>query len=154
VSAFSDASQKRSGLERFCEASLSAPLRHRGRVPDASFSADGRFVITGNHEGCRVWDAATGRLLMAPLLPGRGDGWGRAALTADNRRLVTLDSAYVDVWDDVLAAAGGPAEELVSWARLVAGHRIDAGGLVPLEPAALRDALLNSLPWPLCTVRQ
>jgi WD40 repeat protein len=120
---------------------LTPPLRHRSRVVDAGFSADGRFIITGCQEGCRGWEAATGRLLTVPLPPRRVSGWGRAALTPDNRRLVTLDHEYVHVWDNLLDAGDEPAEELVLRARLIAGQRVDAsGGLMPLEPAALRDA--------------
>jgi hypothetical protein len=52
-----------------------------------------------------------------------------------------LDDKYVHVWDDVLATGDEPAEALVLRARIIAGQRVDArGGLVPLEPAALRDA--------------
>jgi WD40 repeat protein len=120
---------------------LTPPLQHRSRVVDAAFSADGRFIITGCQEGGRVWDAATGRLLTVPLAPRRVSAWGRVALTPDNRRLVTLDYNYVHVWDNLLDAGDEPAEELVLRARLVAGQRVDtSGGLVPLEPAALRDA--------------
>jgi WD40 repeat protein len=75
------------------------PLRHRSRVADASFSADGRFVVTASQEGERVWDAATGRLLTVPFLPAQGGGWGRVALTPDNRRLVSADhDELVRVW--------------------------------------------------------
>jgi WD40 repeat protein len=131
------------------------PLRHRSRVVDASFSADGRFVVTGSYEGARVWDAATGRLLTVPFLSGGVPAGGRAALTPDNRRLVSLEGEYVRVWEDVLDGGDEPAADLVLRARLVAGQRVDAGGgLAPLEPAALHDtwALLRraggSLPGP------
>jgi WD40 repeat protein len=116
------------------------PLRHRSRVPDASFSADGRFVVTACQEGARVWDAATGRLLTVPFLSGGVPAWGRVALTPDNRRLVSLEDKYVRVWDDVLDGGDEPAADLVQRARLVAGQRVDADGLAPLEPAALHDA--------------
>jgi hypothetical protein len=120
---------------------VTAPLRHRSRVADAHFSADGRYLVTGSQEGGRVWDVATGRLLTVPFLPGYGPGWGKAALTPDNRRLVTADhDNRVRVWDDVLVAGDEPVEELVLRARLVAGQQMDAGGgLVPLSPAAFRD---------------
>jgi WD40 repeat protein len=117
---------------------LTPPLAHGNLVAEASFSADGRFVVTASPEGERVWEAATGRLLTVPFLPGRGTGWGRAVLTPDNRRLVSVDhDEYVRVWEGFLDPGDETAEELVLRARLVAGHWIDAGrGLVPLTPEA------------------
>jgi WD40 repeat protein len=117
------------------------PLRHLSRVADASFSADGRFVVTSSQEGDRVWDAATGRLLTVPYLPAHGGGWGRAALTPDNRRLVSADhDDFVRVWEDVLSPGDEPVEDLLVRARLTAGHRAGPGGsLVPLTPAELQE---------------
>jgi WD40 repeat protein len=117
------------------------PLPHRSLVHSASFSDDGRFIVTGSQEGGRVWDAATGRLLTVPVLAGRGGGWGQAALSADNRRVVTADhDASVRVWDGVLAEGDGPAADLVLRARLVAGQRVAGAGLVPLRRGELQDA--------------
>jgi WD40 repeat protein len=120
---------------------VTAPLRHRSRVADAHFSADGRYVVTSSQEGERIQDAATGRLLTVPFLPARGTGWGKAALTSDNRRLVSADlDELVRVWDDVLDAGDESIADLVLQARLVAGQRMDAnGGLVPLTPEEVRD---------------
>jgi WD40 repeat protein len=122
---------------------LTPPLRHRSLVGSAAFSADagGKFVVTASREGARVWEAATGRLLTVPFLAGRGGGWGKAAITPDNRRVATADhDELVRVWDDVLDPGAEPTAQLLVRARLVAGQRVDAGsGLAPLDAGALRD---------------
>jgi WD40 repeat protein len=121
---------------------LTGLMRHRSLVGAASFSADGHYVVTGSQEGGRVWDAATGRLLTVPFLPGRGSKFGWAALTPDNRHVVTGEhDESVGVWDDVLTVGDESVEELLLRARLVAGQRVDAGGgLTPLSPAVLAEA--------------
>ena len=54
----------------------------------ASFSPDGRYVVTGSSDNsARVWEVATGRLIGKPLLH---DNWVRTvAFAADNQHVLT-----------------------------------------------------------------
>jgi WD40 repeat protein/predicted Ser/Thr protein kinase len=78
------------------------PLRHRGPVKTVAFSRDGRLVVTGSvaidlgeekkerprlHGEARVWRAATGEPVTAPL-PHPEPVWA-VALAPDNRLLLT-----------------------------------------------------------------
>jgi WD40 repeat protein len=65
----------------------------------ASFSPDGRYVVTGSFDNsARVFEVATGRLVGRPLLH---DDWVRAvAFAPDNRRVVTgSHDMTARVWD-------------------------------------------------------
>jgi hypothetical protein len=79
------------------------PLEHRGKVHHASFSPDGRRVVTASSDllAC-VWDAATGKRLLALEHPVAV--WG-AWFNVDGRRIITSSSDFEDhelevrVWD-------------------------------------------------------
>ena len=58
----------------------------------AEFSPDGR-TVTGNH---RVWDVATGRLLV--VFEQAGD-LCTSSFSADGRRVITVDSKGISHWD-------------------------------------------------------
>src|SRR5207253_1134762 len=74
-------------------------LQHRGLVWHACFSRDGRRIVTAgsNDARARVWDAATGKLLVE-LKHGH---WVRyAEFSPDNRFVVTAsDDTTARVWD-------------------------------------------------------
>ncbi len=81
------------------------PLRHAGEVKDASFSPDGRWVVTASFDKtARVWEAASGRPIGEPLR--HADEVLAASFSPDGRWVVT---ASVDktarVWE---AASGRP----------------------------------------------
>ncbi len=63
-----------------------------GRCGFAAFSPDGR-TVTGNH---RVWDVATGRLLVAFT---ERDDWCVSSYSADGRQVITVDLKGVCIWD-------------------------------------------------------
>ena len=79
---------------------LPDPARADGAgVAAASFSPDGRWVVTGSRQGtARVWDAATGAPVTPLLKHGRGQI--RVAFSPDGRRLVTGGGDYgARLWD-------------------------------------------------------
>jgi tetratricopeptide (TPR) repeat protein len=139
------------------------PLLHSNpNVYHAAFSVDGRMVATSaggqafhvgpnmtregewlvgepgvaSGEG-RLWDSLTGELLAPPMRHA-----GRVIHTSfhqDGRRIATASyDQTARVWD--ISPDDRPAEDLVSLARLLSGHRIDdVGGFVPLTSNALGD---------------
>jgi WD40 repeat protein len=124
-----------------------------GAVTDLRFSPDGRWVIAGNGEGERVWDAATGQALTPPLR--QGSPFAGALYGADGREVVTLSrGGVVCVWglppppeagderspEEALAAVGS-VDEIAALARLLASGRINREQRrEPLDGKALRDA--------------
>ena len=84
------------------------PMRHDGWVVAASFSADGRLVVTASLDNtARVWEADSGKPMGEPMRhenPVRG-----ATFNADGRRVVTAsDDKTARVWE---ADSGKPVGE-------------------------------------------
>ena len=74
----------------------------------ASFSPDGRYVVTGSIDNsARVWDVATGRLVGRPLVH---DNWVRTVAFAPNSRQVLTGSHDMTarLWDIDTGEAVGP----------------------------------------------
>ena len=72
---------------------------HGGAVSAASFSPDGRYIVTGSYDDtAKVWDAATGRELRT--LEGHGGSVTAASFSADSRSVVTGSAdKTARVWD-------------------------------------------------------
>jgi WD40 repeat protein len=89
---------------------LTAPLQHNGKVEEASFSPDGRRVVTASADhSARVWDAETGAPLTPPLQHGAGVAY--ASFSPDGRRVVTGSrQGTARVWD---ASTGEPVTPLL-----------------------------------------
>jgi serine/threonine protein kinase/tetratricopeptide (TPR) repeat protein len=89
---------------RFCP-KLSQVFFHDGLVRSASFSPDGRRVVTASlDKTARVWDAGTGQPITPPLK--HGGEVNAAAFSPDGRRVVTASSdETARVWD---AESGRP----------------------------------------------
>jgi eukaryotic-like serine/threonine-protein kinase len=83
-------------------------LRHGDRVTRASFSPDGRLVLTACADGTvRVWDLATGRLAMPPL--DHDDAVTQVAFDSDGRRVVMAgEDRIVRIWDSASGRPHGP----------------------------------------------
>ena len=72
---------------------------HEGRVTRASFSSDGRQVVTASLDGtARVWDVTGGESVV---LEGHADGVTHASFSSDGRQVVTASwgDGTVRVWD-------------------------------------------------------
>ncbi|HEX3475966.1 MAG TPA: serine/threonine-protein kinase [Kofleriaceae bacterium] len=91
-------------LARFTSsaAATTSPLR----MWSAVFSADGKRVLTADDQGARMWDAASGQLLLT--VNHRGGAVRQAVFSSDGSRIVTAGSGVM-IWD---AATGEPVREL------------------------------------------
>jgi WD40 repeat protein len=103
---------------------------HEGAVLSASFSADGRQVLTcGADNTARLWDTARGKELAVfrcparEPLPLRTSGLALARLSPDGRRVLTVSSctaavADVAAWKGSASIGGGPVTGPGDAARL------------------------------------
>ena len=118
---------------------LSLPPLRLGDKPlgTVTWSLDGRFLVArSNEKSVRVWDSITGEA-VTPLLKHNGDV--RLAHLVANNRLITLSSPNVlRAWD--LTETRLPIDVIADYAKLVAGRRLNAGGvLVPLKANELAE---------------
>jgi WD40 repeat protein len=118
------------------------PMKETSWVGEAAFDADGRLLVIGCYDGtARVWDATTGEPLTPPIRHGTAEHRAQVfqvAFSPDGRYVLTGSTAGGWLWK--LAQDERPVAELTQLAMLLSGHRIDtSGGLVPLDPTALRD---------------
>jgi hypothetical protein len=78
------------------------------RVPTvgsfASFSPDGRRVLTVGDGSARVWDAETGKPVGGPMPSG-----GRASFSPDGRQVLTYGGDSARLWDAETGKPLGPA---------------------------------------------
>jgi len=74
-------------------------LHHKDKVSSASFSQDGRKIVTASHDGTAcVWDSETGVRLA--LLKGHGGDVLTASFSPDNAKILTASSdGTARVWD-------------------------------------------------------
>ena len=83
-----------------------ARLTGSGRMWSAVFSADGKRVLTADDQGARMWDAASGQLLLT--VNPRGGAVRQAVFSPDGSRIITA-GVGVRIWD---AATGESVREL------------------------------------------
>ena len=88
---------------------VGVPMRHDYTVSCASFSPDGRCVVTASNDGtARLWDAATGKPMGEPMRdePRMIGGMKDASFSPNGRRVVTASwDGTARLWD---AATGMP----------------------------------------------
>jgi WD40 repeat protein len=115
-------------------------MRHKRSVFSASFSPEGRRIVTASHDGtARIWDALTGEPVSPPLMC-RGQAWS-AKFSPDGQKVVVASGSragvgQVRLWE--LPEAKEPVEEFILLAQLLSGTRLEnTGALVPISPEEL-----------------
>jgi WD40 repeat protein len=111
-------------------------------VSVAHFSPDGRFVVArGDDRTARVWDLTKAEPIT-PILHHAGKVTA-ALITAENRLVTVSSPDRLSVWD--LKPSALPVEVIGDYARLLAGRRLDAGGVMLPIPAKELTELARSL---------
>jgi WD40 repeat protein len=95
-------------------------LQHEDRVNDASFSADGKRILTAsNDKTAQIWDATTGKAVGEPL---KHEGEvKKAVFTPDGQRVMTISNS-VHFWDS------GTQKEI---GEPLGAHNLTAASLSP-----------------------
>ena len=94
---------------------IGARMQHDNAIEHATFSADGRRVLTASKDGtARLWDAQSGAPIGKPLQHDKAVHW--ATFSPDGTRVVTASGQAARVWD---ASSGEPV-----------GKPMDTGGLI------------------------
>jgi WD40 repeat protein len=106
-----------------------------GAVTDATFSSDGRYVLTVAHDA-RVYDARTGRLVRALSSP---RGVGAAAFSPDRRAVVT---AGLDGKARLWSLIGGAPRVLAGHDRAIQDATYSADGRYVATAGLDRQAIL------------
>jgi WD40 repeat protein len=104
--------------------SVTAPLKHDGRVNSVRFSPDGMRLVTAcaDHTA-RIWDTATGHSVSELLRHGAQVIY--AEFSPNGRWVITAsDDATAKIWEVPMLTPALPSW-LADWAEAVAGQRID-----------------------------
>jgi hypothetical protein len=83
------------------------PMRHKGWVTGASFSPDGKLIVTASEDKtARVWDAVTGKAVGEPMR--HEEELTGASFSPDGKLIVTAsDDKTARVWDAMTGKAVG-----------------------------------------------
>jgi WD40 repeat protein len=100
------------------------PIRTGGAVTAASFSPDGKRLVTASGEAARLWDAATGQPLGSPLACGKPVV--TASFSPDGKRLVTAAGDAAQLWD---AATGQPLGQPLDGGKPIAAVAFSLDGV-------------------------
>jgi WD40 repeat protein/serine/threonine protein kinase len=118
---------------------LGLPMPHKLGLWFASFSPDGRWVVTGSRDKtARVWDAATGQPVTPSLL--HGEDVFRAVFSPDGRRLATASfEGIARIWGlemdqrtplELQESSGAGAFSFSSDGQRLAGSYFDGDGRI------------------------
>ena len=103
---------------------------HTGRIASASFSPDGRRIVTASWDKiARIWDAVTGKPLA--VLSAGECSLGSATFSPDGRRVLTVSSGYEH--ESSLPPPSGersvdPPADLAADSDMLRGQGISGGG--------------------------
>lgn len=124
---------------------IRTPLPHEESVAQVAFSPDGRFLATASGPRVQLWNAQTFEPLRPAILQNAAvlelcfspNGHGLLVAAADGvARVVTVED---DPALSTPAPTAGRGEELMSWARLLAGrHIFNDEQMKPLPPGDQR----------------
>lgn len=137
---------------------LMPPLHHSDGVHCATFSPDGRQILTTGQDGAaRLWDAVTGHPLTPPLRHTGRDIY-HGSFSSDGRRVATIGPDGVRVWD---TETGLPLVSLLPAPRPPRPYRYegevhflgDADTLLALTPSYTNVWHLASDPRPIADLR-
>jgi WD40 repeat protein len=121
----------------YAEAVRPVAPQHDGAVTTVAYSADGsRFVTASLDRTARVWDAATGQPMGAPMK--HVDAVRTASFNADGSRVVTgSDDGTARIWD---AATGEPVGKPLRHDGPVHGARFNGDGSHVVTASANKTA--------------
>jgi WD40 repeat protein len=117
-------------------------MKPDGWVTSASFSPNGKWVVTASLSAMQVWDAQTGQPVSLPMMH---DGWvNSASFSPDGKRVVTASAnSTTRVWTVVIEDRQAPLW-LSDLAEIMGGERVNSQGVLepsPQDPAELRQEL-------------
>jgi len=106
-------------------------MRHEGRVIAASFSPDGKWIVTASEDDtARVWDARSGKPVGEPMR--RLNSFNAASFSPDGKWIVTASLDHTArVWDSSTFTTQA-VDWLMELGELVGGLHLNPQGL--LEP--------------------
>ncbi len=140
------------------------PGQHTSRVYVAAFHPQGTVLATGSDDNTiRVWDAATGELLFAPIRHEGGLYWltfskdGKSIYSASLDGTTRVFDATTgepitpklpawngQLWEDQLDVTSLKVEELQTLAQALTGMQVDKqGGMILLDASDIRERYLK-----------
>jgi WD40 repeat protein len=118
------------------------PLWHAAKVIHAVFAPGDGYVATLTARGdVQLWSATTGEAISQPISHEYAGESGRLSFSPNGHQLV-IATGGEGAWLREFAPDLSPISELSLRVQVLSGRRLDpAVGLIPIEPARLREVL-------------